>query len=86
MKREQIIKELDGVGDWTSDKCWEQHPIAAEAQRAIKTLEANHEWYSKPPRSSGRKEGHMAKKTKPPPFAKKGDKKPDDKKMPKKKK
>lgn len=42
MKREQVLKELDGVGDWTSDKCWEQHPIAAEAQRIIQTLEANH--------------------------------------------
>jgi hypothetical protein len=46
--------------------------------------EPGHEQSTKPPQSSGLKEGHMAKKMKPPPF-KKGDKK-DDKKIPPKKK
>jgi hypothetical protein len=37
-----ILQQLDEIGDWVSDKEWHQHPIAAEAQREIKRLRANH--------------------------------------------
>jgi hypothetical protein len=42
MTPDEIIQKLDEVGDWTSDKVWEQNTIAAEVQRVIKRLIANH--------------------------------------------
>jgi hypothetical protein len=39
---EEVIKRLDEVGEWTSDKTWEQNAIAAEAQRVIRRLMENH--------------------------------------------
>ena len=41
-KMTDIIVRLGEIGDWVSDKEWHQNPIAAEAQRAIQTLRANH--------------------------------------------
>lgn len=37
-----IVDRLGEVGEWVSDKEWHQHPIAAEAQRVIRSLRANH--------------------------------------------
>jgi hypothetical protein len=37
-----IIAQLGEVGEWISDKEWHQHPVASEAQRAIKRLRSNH--------------------------------------------
>ncbi len=42
MTPDEIVQRLNEVGDWTSDKTWEQNAIAAEAQRVIKRLVANH--------------------------------------------
>lgn len=41
-KMPDLINRLGEIGEWVSDKEWHQHPIAAEAQRAIQSLRANH--------------------------------------------
>ena len=41
-KTADIIERLGEIGEWVSDKEWHQHPIAAEAQKTIQSLRANH--------------------------------------------